>query len=384
MAAMQTFNDSAEIITSMNFTVPPRITAFAEEPRAVFILRLVVGCVIAITGFVCNAIVIVHITRRCRRLSLVEFYIRNLAVADLGILCGSYPIAVIREQFHGAWPLGEVMCYYGYPLTEVFYAVSVWSITAIAAERYQLVRKNFQKVSHKRSSSKTRWRNTFIIWLGSFSLTSLPLFFIMDYKNTSGEGGTCKFSWPSGMHHVYVVSLTILQYILPMGIISFTYLHIAKEIKTSSKFHRRTIRTSDIKKSWGIQKFDSHEERRLKENKRARKLLTPLVLVFAVTMFPLNTLRLVVLLWQAATEWTYFLIVYNLSVFGIVVNSAADPIIYSIVSKEFDFKVCWHWLRLCSQRMRMRKSWNNKEEETSGLATTPETPEKGDFLNNSF
>lgn len=169
------------------------------------------------------------------------------------------------------------------------------------------------------------------IWLSSFSFTSLPLFFIVKFLENH-HGKFCYFSWPYPTQVVYAGILSLLWYLIPLSVVLFTYLYISKLLKTSTAFHRQSLKS--LKNAPAKFLEGTTESRRLKENKRALKLLTPMVLVFAITMLPLNILRIVLSVKPHLTQWKYFLLIYNLSVVAIVINSAADPLIYFIVTSN--------------------------------------------------
>jgi len=134
--AMLTFNLTANGSANATFlTSHPWL--YVEEPHFVKILRLVLVGSLATLGVLGNVWVIVQL---CKQRSPLTCFICNLAVADLGILTLSFPIAIIKEQMPTNWPLGLFGCHYLYPMTEVFHGASVWSIAAIAAERYRGIR----------------------------------------------------------------------------------------------------------------------------------------------------------------------------------------------------------------------------------------------------
>lgn len=74
---------------------------------------------------------------------------------------------------------------------------------------------------------------------------------------------------------------------------------------------------------------------RIQQNKRAKKSLTPVVLVFAETMPPLNLFSLIVAFRPAIVAQEYYKnLIFTLSVLA-VVNSSTNPVIYSTVSRGF-------------------------------------------------
>lgn len=324
---------------------------YFQEPAPMLIARLTIEVTLAFMGLLGNAMVSFVISRQRRFRSGLKLFIRNLAFADIGILTISFPIAVVKEQVPLHWPFGKVFCVYFYPLAEVFHGVSVWSITAIAIERYRNIATNTGAHSSAYISTKPLKWGLLLIWVVSFLVVSLPLLFVMEYVEDS-IGTFCVVGWSRTMHNVYIISLTVFWYLLPLGIIIFTYVKISRQIQQSNKFHRSSIkrRSPERKLENSLIRF-SEEGKRMRQNSKAKKLLTPIVLVFAISMLPLNVLRVLLLFWEDVLFDKYFLLIYNACVIGIVVNSASDPLIYSIVSNDFRMELKAIWFRF-AQRLR--------------------------------
>lgn len=308
---------------------------YYEEPAVLMISRLTFEVTLAFVGLVGNAMVSFIISRQRKFRSGLKLFIRNLAFADIGILAISFPIAVVKEQMPLYWPFGKVVCLYFYPLAEVFHGVSVWSITAIAIERYRKIAtmKGARNSSYI-TTKPIKW-GIFLIWLISFLVVSLPLLFVMNFVEHN-TGIFCVVNWSRTLHNIYIISLAIFWYLLPLGIIVFTYVKISRQIQQSNEFHRSSIkqRSRDRKLNDSVMRF-TEEAKRMRQNSKAKKVLTPIVLVFTISMLPLNVLRVLLLFWEEIAFEKYFLLIYNVCVIGVVINSAADPLIYSIVSKDF-------------------------------------------------
>lgn len=201
-----------------------------------------------------------------------------------------------------------------------------------------------------------------VIWFSSFCITSLPLFFFVEYQEDV-QRKFCIVFWPKNVQVVYAIILSLLWYLLPLTVVLFTYIYISSALRSSMAFNRRIIK--GIRNAPESFRQDATAPRRMKENKRAMKVLTPMVLVFTITMLPLNALRVVLSLRPDLTLWKYFLVVYNLSVIAIVVNSAADPLIYCIVTSVPNsfcrtLKCCRRAVNIkskdCIESMQLKKS----------------------------
>lgn len=108
---------------------------YVKEAEWLRVGRLSLESLIAFFGVLGNICVVIAISRCPFMHSVTNMFIRNLAIADIGVLVLSFPFAVVKEQTLYHWPLGKAMCRVVYPLSEIFIGVSVWSMVIIAVDR---------------------------------------------------------------------------------------------------------------------------------------------------------------------------------------------------------------------------------------------------------
>ena len=309
---------------------------YYKEAQWLEILRLTFQVFVASIGVAGNVLVCLVITFQPQMHTVINYFIRNLAVADLGILLMSFPFAVVKEQDPYHWPLGQYICRYVFPLADIFYGVSIWSITLIAIDRYKAI---VRAVPPKRGSAvfkSARWMVAGV-WMLSFVIISLPLYFVMDFIDYQPRFDMvdCTPEWPNNeagdeMRQIYMIGLTVFWYVLPLGIIYGTFRSISRKLRASTKFNKA------FREEYGeIDEQSSRKRLRERQNSKAKKLLIPVVVVFAFSMFPLNAFRLVVLYWKEVVQHKYLWVYYNVCVTLVVANSSANCFIYSVVSKEF-------------------------------------------------
>ena len=94
---------------------------------------------IALFGVIGNVLVVIFINRLGKKKQPSDFYVQNLAIADLKILTFTFSLGVLKENAPFSWPFGEFVCRYLYAVPEIFYGASVWFIAVIAIERYSKV-----------------------------------------------------------------------------------------------------------------------------------------------------------------------------------------------------------------------------------------------------
>lgn len=235
--------------------------------------------------------------------TIINHFVRNLPVADLGILRISFPFAIVKEQDPYHWPLGVFLCRCVFPLSDLFFGVSVWSITLIAVDRHRAI---VRGVLPKRSSTVfklARWM-VVCVWILSFLIISVPQYVVMDFFDYRPDFNItdCTQRWPNEedgdeMRQANFMSLAVFCYVLPLTIVVGTFHSISRKLRASSKFNRT------IREDYGEIDEQRHRERlRERQNSKAKKLLIPVVIAFAVTMLPLNVFRLVVLYWKEIAQ----------------------------------------------------------------------------------
>ena len=159
------------------------------------------------------------------------------------------------------------------------------------------------------------------------------------------------------MRQAYFMSLTVFCYVLPLTIVVGTFHGISRKLRASSKFNRT------IREDYGKIDEQRHRKRlRERQNSKAKKLLIPVVIAFAVSMLSLNVFRLVVLYWKEIAEQKYLWVYLNIYVFFVIVNSSINFFIYSLVSEEF------------RQGFKQFFSWNTGEISNAQSVTEPRVP----------
>ena len=308
---------------------------YYSEPPALEIARLVFEASLAVLGVLGNILVCVVISRM-RTKTAINRYLFNLGIADIGVLTIVFPMAVLQEQVKTYFPLGKGICLYVYPTIDTFYGASVWLVTCVAVERYINIVKRIEV--YRGRSLATTSMTIVAIWVVSFTIVSLPLFFVIEFDEKTSACFVNWFRKPSFLlwKQIYTITLTIFTYVFPFGIISWTYVQIGSRLAQSTGFHKDIERKcSTVSRGKSAKRSKKEENHRLKENTKAKRILTPLVVTFAVSMLPINIFRLVALYWPRVFFLEYFWVLYNVLVIFTTANSAVNPIIYSIVSREF-------------------------------------------------
>ena len=317
------------------------------ESLPVEVVKLTLYASCSLFGVIGNILVTVILIRiKAKETRVMDFYLINLAIADLGTLLLAFPIAATRERLPSNWPFGEFVCLYVLPLIDIFHGSSVWFITATAIERYQKIARPSKVNVKLRSSFKRAKIIAVCIWVASFFVFSFPMYFVLRYKEMSNGGTSCGPEWPSWgrgfvLPQVYIALMTFLSYIIPLAVTSGTFLTVSRKLNESSKFikimkhgeDRETVILDNCNHG-GCCSPRRHAVR-LAQNRRAKVILTPVVVVFAVFMLPLAMLRLCVVFWPPIDSQTFYNNLLYAVILCAIINSSANPVIYSVVRKDF-------------------------------------------------
>ena len=323
---------------SVNPSSSPTLPTYVYGPKGTTEFQIAVWSTTAFLGVIGNLLVCIVICGRLRKTSM-NYFLLSLAIADLGVLLMIYPVSVTKYVSPFSWLLGEQVCLYMVPTEEVFFGASIWSITAIAIERYRNIVGAKRYQVWKRSLLKTALA-IIVVWLASFLVSSVPLYPLMVYNSTIH---ICLVQWPEtprghAMYVSYTVTLIIVWYVLPLAVIAFTYVKIKERMLASAAF-RESMGFDDSYDFPKMPQSASYKKTRDKRiwriSNKTKKILTPLVILFAVTMLPLNAMRLVMLIKPDFLNNPYYnMLVGQLGLF-VIINSSANPLVYYITSKEF-------------------------------------------------
>ena len=320
---------SYENSTNSSFSRGEPLDRFTCTTIVVLSLQLLVTLV----GIGGNIIVCV-ITSKKRNLKIASNHsILNLALADLGILIIYYPLHVVTIELSFSWPFGKFACQVIRPFFDIFFGAGVCCITAIGFNRYRIL---FYCMKPQMNVQEAK-RILLVIWLLPFIIVVMPLFFVMELKPIPKVGlWICQVTWPNSISfRLYNAAMILAFYFFPLAIITSTYVRIRNKL-------RDNIRRND---SYSLANLRSRDtalkdvDHRTRQNRRALRLLTAVVVIFAVCMAPSVFLTLLEIFSKdpkkTFTGLKYMGELRRLFQLLMLVNSSANPMIYSVVNTEF-------------------------------------------------
>ncbi|XP_062826359.1 neuropeptide Y receptor type 2 isoform X1 [Anolis carolinensis] len=270
---------------------------------------------IILLGFIGNSLVIYMIVKYKTMRTVTNFFIANLALADLMVdtLCLPFTLAYTLLD---EWKFGAVLCHLVSYAQALSVHVSTLTLTVIALDRYRCI------VFHldSRISKKISFTIIAITWLVAAVLAS-PLAIFREYRfeeipTINLRIAVCSEKWPSESRDatIYSLSMLLLQYVLPLSIICYAYIRIWFKLRSHISPTARN---------------DSHCRRR-----KTTKMLVMVVVVFAVSWLPFHVFQLAIDLDLVLNFHDYKLLY---TVFHVVAmcSTFANPLLYGWMNKNY-------------------------------------------------
>lgn len=184
-------------------------------------------CVAAIGG---NGIVCYTVLTYRRMRTVTNYFIVNLAIGDILMACLCIPFGFVSNLVLQYWPFGGIMCVLVSYSQAVSVFVSAYTLLAISVDRYIAI---LYPLRPKMSRFQAKLI-IFKIWIVSL-ITPSSIVFVSKLvqpplwvENNITDHYICTEVWPNNDYRVfYSFALMILQYVLPLTVLVFTYTKIA-------------------------------------------------------------------------------------------------------------------------------------------------------------
>uniref|UniRef100_A0A671MDV0 Si:dkey-27p18.2 n=1 Tax=Sinocyclocheilus anshuiensis TaxID=1608454 RepID=A0A671MDV0_9TELE len=230
----------------------------SESHRPTIRALLVVAYSVIIIISLFGNVVVCHVVIKNKRMhSVTSLFIMNLAIADILITLLNTPFTLVRFVY-STWMFGKAMCHVSRFAQYCSVHVSVLTLVAIAIDRHQV----------------SVLTNTYTDILTTKTLEYIISLLVSFSNNRVRMVCLPSFPHPSDLFWKYLDLATfVLLYVLPLAIISSSYLVVAKKV-----WFRNAVGDVTLAQS------ATHRRRK----KTTLKMLIAVVAVFAVCWFPLN------------------------------------------------------------------------------------------------
>ncbi|XP_029963170.1 neuropeptide Y receptor Y7 [Salarias fasciatus] len=271
---------------------------------------------IILLGLLGNALVIYMIIRYRNMRTVTNFFIANLALADLLVDTLCLPFTLVYTLLD-EWKFGAVLCHMVPFAQALSVHVSILTLTVIALERYRCI------VFHL--GRRLTWSSSFLIMALTWTVSAIlaaPLAIFREYRNEEIPSidlhiAVCSEKWPRGTSRdgvIYSLSMLLLQYIIPLAIISYAYICIWVKLKNHISPSSRN---------------DSIARR-----KKTTKMLALVVVVFAICWLPFHVFQLASDL-DLVLRFQEFKLIYTLFHIVAMCSTFANPLLYGWMNKNY-------------------------------------------------
>ncbi|XP_068685801.1 QRFP-like peptide receptor [Montipora foliosa] len=295
--------------------------AIVGESPALKALKLSLYAIIFLISVVGNTLVCIVVARRRRMRTVTNMFVLNLAVSDLAITCICIPFDIPVQENNYKWLYGSFACKLIYPLQTAAMFASIFTLTAVSINR-------FWAIVYPLRTQMTKLHASYVIvaiWVLCFTLTT-PYAFVLRLDEATME---CIEYWPGiNYRKAYTASLFVLQYLLPLVVITLAYLNIGTELRYCSNVKNGSVANAVLQKA--------HRD----EARKVVRMLIVVTLLFAICVLPNNVMWLWLDFGNGA-DYAHFWATVAFTNIILFANSAANPIAYTICHEKFreEFKL---------------------------------------------
>ncbi|XP_035900899.1 neuropeptide CCHamide-2 receptor-like isoform X1 [Anopheles stephensi] len=204
----------------------------------------VVFAIIFIVGIVGNGTLVVIFLRHRAMRNIPNTYIFSLALADLLVILICVPLASIIYTLE-SWPWGDALCRVSEFAEEISIGVSVFTLTALSADRYCAIVNPLRKLQFASPwFLQTRPLTVivaFLIWVLAI-ICAIPSVVMSEVVVVHLSNKTIEYCSPFGPrkkdsnYSKYKTVLnSIVYYFLPLSIIGILYVLMAQRLHTSAR-----------------------------------------------------------------------------------------------------------------------------------------------------
>ncbi|XP_037715175.1 pyrokinin-1 receptor isoform X2 [Drosophila subpulchrella] len=321
---MPVLNISADNLTSLLQGLEPEEllpTATPMTPLSLLATLSVGYALIFIAGVLGNLITCIVISRNNFMHTATNFYLFNLAISDMILLCSGMPQDLYNLWHPDNYPFSDSICILESVLSETAANATVLTITAFTVERYIAICHPFRQ--HTMSKLSRAVKFIFAIWIAAL-LLALPQA-IQFSVVMQGMGSSCTMK-NDFFAHVFAVS-GFLFFGGPMTAICVLYVLIGVKLKRSRLLQALPRRCYDVNRGISAQT-------------RVIRMLVAVAVAFFICWAPFHAQRLMAVYGSSSgieSQWfndVFSILDYTSGVLYFL-STCINPLLYNIMSHKF-------------------------------------------------
>ncbi|KAH8407972.1 hypothetical protein KR222_005860 [Zaprionus bogoriensis] len=280
-AATRSYNDSVLRWEQLDGNGDFGFDPLYRHSLAMSVVYCVAYILVFLVGLIGNSFVIAVVLRAPRMRTVTNYFIVNLAIADILVIVFCLPATLIGNLFV-PWMLGWLMCKFVPYIQGVSVAASVYSLIAVSLDRFIAIWWPLKQMTKRRARIMIIgiWviaLVTTIPWLLFFDLVPAEEVFSSALVSTYSQPQyLCQEVWPPGTdgNLYFLLANLVACYLLPMSLITLCYVLIWIKVST------RSI-PGELSK-------DAQMDRMQQKSKvKVIKMLVAVVILFVLSWLPL-------------------------------------------------------------------------------------------------
>ncbi|XP_033985132.1 neuropeptide Y receptor type 2 [Trematomus bernacchii] len=298
--------------------------------------------IIIVFGVIGNSLVIYVVYMFKNLQTVTNFFIVNLAVADLLVNMLCLPFTLVNTLY-GEWKFGQVLCFMLPCAQGLAVHVSTITMNVIALDRHRSI------VHHTETKmSKDMCALVIAISWAVSALLASPLAIFREYGtydlSPDESIQVCTEKWPGSSMNgsIYTIAELLIQYGLPLAINCVAYIRIWNKLT----YVGRNIRHQRTKKT--------------------TKMLLTMVVVFAVSWLPFHAFQLAVDIDSTVLYMKDFKLLFTVFHIMAMCSTCVNPILYGWMNNNYRaafFSVCKCVHPFNSRSRRSKGKETNKNED---------------------
>ena len=287
------------------------------DPAWIGILEATILCLIMLVAIIGNFLVIAVVYRR-RELRRTEthIFIVNLSLTDIFVALLCMPFSMITAVTQ-EWIFSNVLCELNGFLNVFFLLTSILTLTAISIHKYIGV---VQPTKRKIFTRKTTLMAVAWVWVQALMTALTPILGWNEYEHIPGRT-QCSVKVPRNNKVSELTNclfIIICGFVIPLGIMSFSYLKIFRTVK----IHTKRVKSHS---------FGDEQKSAFLNERRITVTLFIILAAFLACWSPFSVLTIYATLTGHELSKHFSVVAYWLG----FLNSAMNPLIYALRTKEF-------------------------------------------------
>ncbi|PIK49846.1 putative 5-hydroxytryptamine receptor 4-like [Apostichopus japonicus] len=218
---------------SGQFEPSPKEWEFKFDDERQRIILACIFCLIAFIGTFGNSLVVLAVLFSRKLRTTTNVFVVSLAAADL-LTCVFLPFNVVSILSFEEWPIHDCICVIAAVVMYTCVGCSVYTLAAIALNRYTLITRSLHVYRRFFSTPKTIFMVA-ITWLLPLFYSLIPVMFGLGELGYDSKYSTCTHKTSHPLSDYYSIVQAVVIYPVPLAIITLCYASVFMYVRNHAK-----------------------------------------------------------------------------------------------------------------------------------------------------